>query len=162
MIRLANVQRLLVPGARVQEAYAHLRRVGQRRMEGVALWAGLVDGQDARITTTIIPQQTALRLPTGLVYIVDDGELHRLNVRLYREGLTLVAQLHSHPEDAYHSDTDDAYPIVTALGGVSVVVPNFARGALDPALWAVYRLTERGWTVLTKGQIPDFIQVLPN
>jgi proteasome lid subunit RPN8/RPN11 len=160
--RLAEVQRLLVPSSIAQGAHAHLQRVGRRQVEGVALWAGQIDGHDARITTTIIPQQTALRLPTGLIYIVNDEELHRLNVRLYREGLTLVAQLHSHPEDAYHSDTDDTYPIATAVGSISVVVPGFARGTIDTASWAVYRLTAQGWTAMTERQISSFIQVLPD
>ena len=159
MNRLAKVQRLLVPSPVAQQAHAHLKRVGRRQVEGVALWAGQIDGRDARITTTIIPLQTALRLPTGLVYVVDDEELHRLNVRLYREGLTLVAQLHSHPEAAYHSETDDTYPIATAVGSVSVVVPTFARGPINPASWAVYRLTAQGWTAMAEGQSASFIQV---
>ena len=53
-------------------------------------------------------------------------ELPRLNVLLHERNLTLVAQLHSHPTNAYHSSTDDTYPIVTRAGRISLVVPDFA------------------------------------
>ena len=41
----------------------------------------------------------------------------RVNRTFYEQGLTLAGQVHSHPADAYHSDTDDAYPLMTLIGG---------------------------------------------
>ena len=109
-------------------------------MEGVALWAGVENTQEFDVKEVIIPKQTALRLEQGLCYIVTGEELHRVNVRLFETKLRLIAQVHSHPEDAYHSDTDDLYPMVTKLGCLSVVVPDFATGQVDLTSWAIFRL----------------------
>jgi len=76
--------------------------------------------------------------------VVDGPELHRINVWLYEHEMTLIAQIHSHPTDAYHSETDDAIPIITTPGGLSLVVPDFARGPADLTTYAIFRLSESG------------------
>jgi proteasome lid subunit RPN8/RPN11 len=159
MSALEEIKTIKVSSASCEQALHYMRSAGSRGVEGVALWAGRVHGTDFHVVKTVIPEQTALRLPSGLLYVVDDDELHRINVGLYRDGLTLIAQLHSHPAEAYHSDTDDDFPIATAQGSVSIVVPDFARGPLDPNYWAVYRLQPPGWTRLTGHEVTDLILI---
>lgn len=38
------------------------------------------------------------------------------------------AQIHTHPAQAFHSATDDAFPIIHSVGFLSLVIPHFARG----------------------------------
>jgi hypothetical protein len=80
---------------------------------------------------------------------VEGDELHRLNVWLFENHEELAAQVHSHPTEAYHSGTDDTYPIVTMRGGLSVVVPDFARAGLRGDGVANYRLGKSGWDELS-------------
>jgi len=40
--------------------------------------------------------------------------------------LKLVAQIHSHPREAFHSIADDQWAIVRREGALSIVVPDFA------------------------------------
>lgn len=159
MSRLTEVERVIVPRSVVEEVLNHLRLVGKSGLEGVALWAGKADGRYFEVVKAIIPRQTALKLPTGLVYFVEDDELHRINVTLFKEGLTLIAQLHSHPGDAFHSETDDAYPMMTEVGGISIVVPHFAREDLGQMAWAVYRLKKTGWNALDRDASDDLIEI---
>jgi hypothetical protein len=56
----------------------------------------------------------------------ESDELARLNMYLYRNGLELVAQVHTYPTEAYRSSADDQYAIATTIGCYSIVVPNFA------------------------------------
>jgi hypothetical protein len=92
-----------------------------------------------------VPRQTATRSSRGLLVVVDGAELFRVNREFYRHGLTLAGQIHSHPTEAYHSNTDDAYPLITLKGGVSGVVPDFGRGGETRLRdWAWYRLTGPG------------------
>ena len=57
----------------------------------------------------------------------------------------MAGQVHSHPTNAYHSSTDDSYPLATLVGALSVVIPNFARHApADIDDWAWLRLSEQG------------------
>lgn len=147
---LSGLTRIELPRSLAEEALAHLKRAGREGLEGVALWAGQRDGSTFRVQRTIIPEQDATRTEQGLLYVVAGAELRRINQELYEAGLMLVAQIHSHPSRAYHSETDDAYPIVTVLGGVSVVVPDFGRKGINLTTWEVYRLQRgRDWAHLS-------------
>ena len=143
---LLGVEKILLPKSCAQEAVNFMRYAGRKGLEAVALWAGVREGATFRILRTIIPKQLSGSLENGLMYVVEESELHRISLDLFDSRQQLIAQVHSHPGTAYHSDTDDAYPIVTVLGGLSVVVPNFAREGVNPSTWAVYRLfPDVGW-----------------
>lgn len=142
-----HIAKVFLPRSCAVQALEWMHMQGKNYKEGVALWAGVQEGDSFFIQRTIIPEQTAGNLEDGLIYVVDGTELHRINVELFDSGMLLFAQIHSHPKEAYHSDTDDRYPIVTAVGSVSVVVPNFAVGGVNISEWAVYRyFSETGWT----------------
>ena len=74
--------------------------------------------------------------------------------------MSLIGQIHTHPTDAYHSDTDDTYPIATTLGAISVVIPYFARQPFALSRCAVYRLIAgRGWVGMTPEEATALIQI---
>jgi hypothetical protein len=139
---IATVELPTELAARTQQ---HLRETGRRGLEGMALWAGSVAGLTARITEVIVPRQQGHRTEHGLAVSVSGDELHRINVHLYRTKQKLLAQVHSHPTEAYHSAMDDRYAIATALGSFSIVVPDFATGPFSLAEFATYRLLEGRW-----------------
>jgi len=139
-IGLQGITSIDLPRHLAQVAMEHFQRSGQQGAEGVALFAGTQDGATFSIRRTIIPDQEATRTEDGLLYFVPGSELSRINRELYAEKLSLVAQIHSHPTVAYHSETDDAYAIITELGGVSIVVPYFGRKGVDLSTWEIYRL----------------------
>jgi hypothetical protein len=155
---LAHVKKVVVPSACVEEAHAHLRRVGREGLEGFALWAGELDGDTFLVRANIIPAQRGLGSDLGVCVVVGGEELHRINVWLYEHDMTLIAQLHSHPGEAYHSTTDDTYPIATATGSLSLVVPDFARDPFSLMDCAVYRLIPpRGWVELSEDEAERLI-----
>jgi hypothetical protein len=158
---LLGITRLRVPRPFVEDAVDHLASSGALGLEALALWAGAPDGDTFHVQSTIIPAQRACRTSDGHYYVVEGAELQRINRHLFRFGMMLGAQLHSHAGEAYHSETDDAYPIVAVLGGASVVIPDFALGSPEPDAWAVYRLLpDSGWTALEGGQISEFISIV--
>jgi hypothetical protein len=89
---------------------------------------------------------------------VDGDALHRLNKDLYERSEVLAIQVHTHPTDAYHSDTDDTYPIVTQVGGLSIVVPDFGQLGTDGPGIAVFRLRHLGWEQLSDLTIDELIE----
>lgn len=148
---LLDITTIYLPKSCAKVAMDWMYARGLKKVEGVALWAGIKNGNIFYIKRTIIPEQKAGSLEDGLIYFVAAKELHRISLELFDNGIQLIGQIHSHPSEAYHSETDDAYPIVTVLGGISVVVPNFATGAIDLTDWAVYRfLPAIGWTELNQ------------
>jgi hypothetical protein len=92
--------------------------------------------------------------------VVDGDELHRINVHLFKSKLRLIAQIHSHPTEAFHSDTDDAYAIATTIGCFSLVVPDFARDNFSFDKCATYRLSELGrWIFVHPATVNTIFQI---
>lgn len=113
-------------------------------MEGLVLWVGSAAGGEFHVTQPLIPKQRGIRTADGVCAIVDSNEMHRINVELYKTGLRLIGQVHSHPTDAYHSDTDDQHAIANTVGCLSLVIPDFGAGEFNLANTAVYRLAASG------------------
>ena len=158
-----DLERVLVPRPLADAANEHLRQVGRDGYEGFALWAGRREGSVFRVLETLIPAQRGIRSEGGVCVTVDGDELFRLNVHLYERGHALVAQLHSHPGEAYHSDTDDAFPIATTAGAFSLVVPDFAIHPFSLDRTAVYRLLPgRGWAGLPPEKVKRIIHLVDN
>lgn len=149
---LAGAARVLVPRHVVDDTLDALRLFGTRQLEGLVLWLGEVRDNDAVVVRSLVPPQQPISSEGGVGYFVDGDTLFALNQVLSEAHLRLIAQVHSHPTQAYHSDTDDRYAIVTADGGLSLVVPNFGDAPADPAVWAVYRLTGGDWMELSDAE----------
>ncbi|HET6252975.1 MAG TPA: Mov34/MPN/PAD-1 family protein [Puia sp.] len=161
MTGMMHIRKVLLPSSHVLKVYEHLRDRGEHRVEGVALWAGQAEGKTFHVLSTVIPAQTGYRTEDGLLYSVAGEELERINRLLYERRETLFLQVHSHPGEAYHSDTDDRYPIVTINGGLSIVVPDFGRGPFSVDSWAVYRLAPGGvWNELDKKSVYSIFKIV--
>ena len=144
-----SICEFLVPSSICDETDQQLRDAGRDGNERFVLWSGVVDNDRFFVRTMHVPKQIAYRFPDGLCVRVDADELHRLNVWLYENGERLGIQVHSHPTEAYHSDTDDTYPMVTTLGGLSLVVPDFCQFGVRGRDTALYRLAKTGWQALS-------------
>lgn len=157
---LSGIRRVLVPKGLAGDANDHLRAIGRRSCEAFALWAGRRQDGVFLVEELIIPAQEALSFDDGVCVAVASPELFRINVHLHDEGLELIAQLHSHPNEAYHSETDDRYPIATRAGALSIVVPNFARAPFTIESCAVFRLSARGeWVAVSVDEACRLIHV---
>lgn len=156
---LESVSSFSVPQALVEKTEFHLREAGRGGFEAFVLWTGTIDSQEFRVATLHVPKQTGYKLPRGVCVRVEGLELHRLNCWLLDHDEVLGIQVHTHPSEAYHSATDDEFPIVTRLGGVSIVVPDFCRYGMFCRRTAVYRLTDEGWLELTASDADKLVKV---
>lgn len=153
VVRLADIERIALPNTVLDQTRDVLRKFGAQGCEGLVLWVGNVDGNDAVIRGIVVPEQNPIREESGVGYFVEGPVLFRLAKYLEREQLRLIAQVHSHPSDAYHSETDDRYAIVTEDGGFSLVVPDFARAPMELHGCAIYRLRSGQWIELDARQV---------
>ena len=128
---LAGVRQFILPRTILVSSLETLAEIGRREVEGFVLWGGVLEDERFRFTSGYVPRQRGLKTPEGLLVEVDSDALFEVNKAFNERGEILAGQAHSHPTEAYHSSTDDLYPIVTILGGLSVVVPDFARAGLD-------------------------------
>jgi hypothetical protein len=144
-VSLTDIEEFTVPDQVITDTEDALRHAGTKGYELFVLWSGQEQGERFVFNTAHVPEQRSYKLKGGLCVRVEGEALHRLNVWLFEAAETLAAQVHAHPSRAYHSDTDDTYPIVTTLGGLSIVVPNFCRRGVFTRGTATYRLGQRGW-----------------
>lgn len=153
MSALAEVSEFVVPLELVEDTLARLRQAGEAGYEAFVLWGGQLDPDDDcrfLLREAYLPEQSTISTGDGLLVVIDGEALFRVNRAFHQHGLILAAQIHSHPTAAYHSETDDAYPMVTLLGGLSGVVPDFGKGGIERLEdWAWYRLSRLGeWSPL--------------
>jgi hypothetical protein len=128
---LGGVRQFILPRTILVSSLETLADIGRGGVEGFVLWGGVLDDERFRFTSGYVPRQRGLKTPDGLLVEVDGEALFEVNKAFNERGEILAGQAHSHPTEAYHSSTDDLYPIVTILGGLSVVVPDFARAGLE-------------------------------
>jgi hypothetical protein len=158
MNSLESITRFVVPSQVVQTTDAQLRAAGHTRCECFVLWSGVREADTFCVRTAHTPRQTAYRFSDGLCVRVEGDELHRLNCWLFQNREQLAVQVHSHPTYAFHSETDDTYPIVTVRGGLSLVVPNFGQAGLRGDGVAAYRLAHSGWNELSGDETRKLVQ----
>lgn len=158
---LAAVTTVQVDAPVLQQTVEALRSFGRSGNEGFALWVGTIANDRASVTQCLVPKQNSIQSEDGVGYFIESSTLFALNRYLSEQKLRLIAQVHSHPTEAYHSSADDAYAVVTAEGGFSLVVPYFARGPALIASWAVYRLRDRRWRQLPLRDVQAVFSVAP-
>jgi hypothetical protein len=122
----------------VGTTYRALRDCGRGKSECVVYWTGpvaedVVDGVEHPIHKR-----------SAFGYEVEDNWLTEFWRQLMAAKRSIKAQVHTHPSEAFHSPTDDQWPIVSQAGFLSIVIPNWGTG--EPSLntaW-VGRLREDG------------------
>jgi hypothetical protein len=158
-MNLELIERFRVTPDVVRITNEALKAQGKKGFEAFVLWTGAAHDGDFTVRNAYIPGQIATRTEDGVCVTVNGVELHRLNVWLFERSETLACQVHTHPTEAYHSETDDTFPIVTALGGLSIVVPYFARNGIQGSGVAAYRLRLSGWHHLNRDEFERAIHL---
>lgn len=154
---LLDVETFVLDAAVLHLTVAALQHVGFERNEGFVLLGGALE-EEGRVLTfrsSYWPDQTPRHAPDGLLVEVAGEALHTANLAFYRRGEIMAGQVHTHPTDAFHSPIDDHFPLVTLLGAISIVIPDFATGGIESLdRWAFYRLASPAvWRSVTDGEI---------
>ncbi len=135
---------LLIPQHAFAETERFLKQRGTARMEGLVLWAGRCDDQSDNVLTII---KAGDDWPHGVRLKFD--QMLKLTEFLAGNGLTLLAQVHNHPDRIPHSQGDNDNPASHRPGYLSLVVPEMALHGIRVhdcyAYEYVGRLTWREW-----------------
>jgi hypothetical protein len=141
-----------VPGTLLQTTFEIVRRCGRGRRECQALWIA----QLGELTTVVDVAHPDHRSHAGGFH-VDNAWLTSLWIDLAKNRRSIIAQVHTHPERAFHSRTDDLFPIIHTPGFVSIVFPRFGFGELGLAGSFVTQIgTDGAW----HAQIPSSTIIL--
>jgi hypothetical protein len=104
------------------QTLAHFRSGGRNQEECVVYWTASLKRPD-HIDGLLHPDHSAG--PGG--YELSGSWLAGAWSRLGHQQRLIRAQVHTHPRRAFHSTTDDRFPIVSTPGFLSLVLPRFAQ-----------------------------------
>lgn len=115
-------QHLRCPQQFLDDTLTHLRAGGAKQCETVVLWLGNKHEGIREIGEVYRPEQV---VDVDYFLIPQEG-MRSLMRHLKETRLQVLAQVHSHPEQAYHSKADDTWSIIRHVGAISIVIPFFA------------------------------------
>lgn len=132
---LSGIQRYIIPTTVLDVTREHLVSHGASDAEAALCWAGTRDAEAAIVTTALV-----FTTSSGLATVhVSSAETALLYAHCHARGLTLFAQVHSHPRAAFHSPVDELSPHSAEPGFLSLVVPNFGSCPFDSfESWAAF------------------------
>jgi hypothetical protein len=115
--------RLRVSRSQLVDTFGHFRACGRNARECQVLW--ISNWSQPRVVTQVIHPKHQSHF--GGFQLSEDW-LQRFFIQLAETNCGVCAQVHTHPEEAFHSPTDDRFAIVQSPGFLSLVIPNFAQG----------------------------------
>jgi hypothetical protein len=160
MIVPPTLRRFTVPRQVLADTRTMLAESGDHGLEAIVVWIGRpADDEHAEVLWAVRPRQFAYRSEDGLAVEVRPDDLLEL-IRSLPEGTAILARVHTHPSEAYHSALDDTNMLISHQGAVSVVVPAFARDPIELERCSVNVLDhDRGWLELTSSEIRERFEI---
>ena len=150
----STLESYLIDQSVVEFSEDFLQDRGSEGLEAVVLWLGsALDDETAHVSTAYVPEQIARRSSFGVSVEITRAGLSRLIADL-PEGVFVLARVHSHPTDAYHSDVDDENMVISHPRAISVVVPFFAKAGIRLTECSVNELVHgKGWRELEPEEV---------
>lgn len=116
-----------------------LARRGDGRRESGAFLLGLRRGDQREVVRYVAYDDLdPACLRTGIIRFSSEG--YEPLWRLCRKtGLSVIADVHTHPGAAGQSEADRLHPMIAEPGHIALIIPNFAQGQSNVTQWGVYR-----------------------
>ncbi|MBA7573889.1 hypothetical protein ES708_15690 [subsurface metagenome] len=153
-----SINNIILPETVLRDTFKVFRDYGNHFLEACALWVG-VDSKDIFYIKEVWfpPQENSM-----IDYYVSDIDVHMINVKLNKKNYSAIAQLHTHPNGAFHSCIDDEFPILTLPGSLSIVIPDFANLPIKSSLneMVVYRLIFNEWKLQSKKEVKILFKIV--
>jgi len=118
------IRKYLCPERLVFETLTAFGQDRDLARESIAFWAGAVgDSNVASLTHLILPRGRGVDRQSYCAGL-SSAEMARVSGLLDPPGRVLLAQVHSHPGEPFHSRTDDLFSW-RSPGFLSIVIPNY-------------------------------------
>lgn len=155
---MIKIELILLPFPILKETIKIFKEYGKENLEAIAIWVGQEEKTTFKIKEVWIPTQ----FNTIISYYVPDLNVHNINVDLNKKNYSAIAQLHTHPGNAFHSCIDDNNSILTLPGSFSIVVPDFGSVSIRNNLnnLAVYRLFDKGWVLQSINKVNKLFKII--
>ena len=125
---VARNHRLSCPGALWQQVLSELARRTENRHESGAFLLGVRDGDRRQIREAVYYDDLDPQAYASGVCVLHGNAFGKLWALCRSRNLTVVADAHTHPREAFQSSSDRTNPMVAREGHIAIIIPNFARG----------------------------------
>jgi hypothetical protein len=137
-----------------------LAEVGRKKLESVVVWIGRLHEGEGEVLAAVRPRQYAYRWGEGVGVEIPGDAIAEL-ISALPAGTLVLARVHTHPGEAYHSDVDDLNLLIAHEGAISIVVPNFAAEPINLSCCSVNELQHgEGWVELDSDEVRTRFEVL--
>lgn len=133
----AQIERFEIPRLLLQKTVEILRREGHFEVESLVFWAGCLSGSTAALSSIVIPKGRGV-FQHPLQVRVDESVMAAVCELVDPPDRVLLAQVHTHIGEAFHSRADDLNSLDTP-GYLSLVVPYAAKDdAIEWRRWGFF------------------------
>lgn len=143
--RLHRPKRLNCSRSLWRSLIRELHERGQERRESGAFLLGTIrDGQ--RHITGFIPYDVVDPNALQGMIVFDASRMDAVWEHCEATGVSVVADVHTHPGHYAQSRTDQAHPMIPQRGHFALIIPDFARRPVTPGDFGIYEFLGRdGW-----------------
>jgi hypothetical protein len=124
---VAPDHRLSCPNWLWQHVLLELERRTEKRHESGAFLLGVCDGERREIRDAVYYDDLDQAAYASGVCILHGDAFAKLWAVCRSKSLTVVADAHTHPREAFQSPSDRTNPMVAREGHVAIIIPNFAK-----------------------------------
>lgn len=142
------------------EVLGELERRGGGQHEAGAFLLGTISGKKRNIVGVVYYDELDQAVYDSGVCVLHGDAFSRLWAVCRRRGLTVVADVHTHPGGAGQSWSDRTNPMVARAGHIALIIPNFARPPVSMSEVGVYQYRgDHQWMDKSGSHQPNFFYV---
>lgn len=134
----APEHRLSCPPTKWANIVAELDRRGQHQHEAGAFLLGVERNGRKEVKEVVFYDDLDNDAYASGVCILHGDAFSKLWAHCREIGLTVVADVHTHPGVGFQSDADRTNPMVAHAGHIALIVPDFARWPVRQDRFGVY------------------------
>jgi len=140
---IMSVPKLEISRVLWSELVKRLAHSGQGRRESGAFLLGTLQ-PSRKVTAYILYDDISPSAQHRNYVFLLGGDMSKVWAECERQGIQVVADIHTHPKGPAQSRSDRAHPIVSIGGHIALIVPNFATGLVRPEDLGVHEFQSKG------------------
>jgi proteasome lid subunit RPN8/RPN11 len=157
---VAPEHRVSCPRKLWEQVLAQLEQRGERVHESGAFLLGVRRKRRCEVRDFIFYDELDAGAYSSGICILTGSAFASLWARCRKTGLTVVADMHTHPGSAGQSDTDRRNPMIARSGHIAIIVPRYAVPPVDTRVLGIYEYRgDHEWTHHNEGNRGRFLYV---
>lgn len=137
---------------------AELDRRGQRTHEAGAFLLGTTHAGRREVEQIVFYDELDPRAYATGVCVLHADAFAKLWAICRERGLSVVADVHTHPGAGFQSDSDRTNPMVARKGHIALIVPDFGRWPINPKRMGIYEYGgDHAWLDHSPTRAPHFL-----